>query len=67
MRPLPCARGVLCLLLSSLLVLSGCIKTLIHGDVKYPQTGTYCSGSESIDNSSLAVLPIPVVAFFVPH
>lgn len=60
-------RGAVCVLLSSLVVLSGCTKALIHDDVKYPQTGAHCSGSEGVDDSSLAVLPIPVVAFFVPH
>jgi hypothetical protein len=64
----PChGRGAVCVLLSSLLVLSGCTKALIHDDVKYPQTGAHCSGSEGVDDSSLAVLPVPVVAFFVPH
>jgi hypothetical protein len=53
--------------LSLLLALNGCTKALIHDDVKYAQTGSHCSGSEGIDDSSLAVLPIPVVAFFVPH
>ncbi|ALA57354.1 hypothetical protein [Nitrospira moscoviensis] len=52
---------------SLLLVLGGCTKALVHDDVKYAQTGAHCSGSESVDDSSLAVLPIPVVAFFVPH
>lgn len=58
---------ILSVLLSLLLVLSGCTKALIHDDVKYAQTGAHCSGSEGVDDSSLAVLPIPVVAFFVPH
>jgi hypothetical protein len=40
---------------------------LIHDDVKYAKTGAHCSGTEGVDDSSLAVLPIPVVAFFVPH
>ena len=57
----------LCIPLSLVLVLSACTKALIHDDVKYPQTGAHCSGSEGVDDSSLAVLPIPVVAFFVPH
>jgi hypothetical protein len=35
--------------------------------VKQAQTGTHCSGSEAVDDSSIAVLPIPFVAFFVPH
>ena len=54
-------------LLSLLLALNGCTKALIHDDVRYAQTGVHCSGSEGVDDSSLAVLPIPVVAFFVPH
>lgn len=53
--------------LSLLLVLSGCTKALIHDDVKYAKTGAHCSGTEGVDDSSLAVLPIPVVAFFIPH
>lgn len=53
--------------LSLILVLNGCTKALIHDDVTYAQTGVHCSGSEGVDDLSLAVLPIPVVAFFVPH
>ncbi len=60
-------RSILSLLLSSSLILSGCTKTLVHDDMKYPTKGAHCSGSEGVDDSSLAVLPIPVVAFFVPH
>lgn len=61
------AREPLSLLLSSLLLLSGCTKALVHDDVKQAQTGAHCSGSEGIDDSSIAVLPVPFVAFFVPH
>src|SRR5574341_382524 len=60
-------RGILSLILSSTLLLAGCTKALVHDDVKHPHTGAHCSGSEGVDDSSLAVLPIPVVAFFVPH
>jgi hypothetical protein len=60
-------RGIFSLILSSTVILSGCTKALIHDDVTYAQTGTRCSGSEGVDDSSLAVLPIPIVAFFVPH
>jgi hypothetical protein len=49
------------------MLLSACTKSLIHDDVKVAQSGSHCSGSEGVDDSSLAVLPIPVVAFFVPH
>ncbi len=60
-------RAIPSLLLSASLILAGCTKALVHDDVKYPETGAHCSGSEGVDDSSLAVLPIPVVAFFVPH
>jgi hypothetical protein len=49
------------------LLLAGCVKDLVKDDVKYPQTGAHCSGSEGTDDSSIAVLPVPVVAFVVPH
>jgi hypothetical protein len=60
-------RAIVSLLLTSSLILAGCTKALVHDEVKYPHTGAHCSGSEGVDHSSLAVLPIPVVAFFVPH
>lgn len=50
------------------LFLSGCTTTLVSDDVRHTATsGKHCSGSEWVNDSSLAVLPIPVVAFFVPH
>jgi hypothetical protein len=49
------------------LLLAGCTRDLVRDDVKYAQTGAHCSGSEGVDNSSIAVLPVPLVAFFVPH
>jgi len=56
------------LLLSIALLLSGCTSTLVRDDVKRTAgLDNHCSGSEWVDDSSLAVLPVPVVAFFVPH
>ncbi len=49
------------------LLMTGCVKDLVRDDVISAKTGTHCSGSESADDSSIAVLPVPVVAFFVPH
>ena len=47
--------------------LGGCT-TLVHDPVKQTKSaGAHCSDSEWRDNSSLAVLPVPIVAFFVPH
>lgn len=50
-----------------LLLMTGCVKDLVRDDVKRPQTAAHCSGSEGVDDSSIAVLPVPLVAFFVPH
>jgi len=48
-------------------LLNGCT-TLVRDDVRQPiANAEHCSGAEWADNSSLAVLPIPVVAFLVPH
>lgn len=56
------------LLLSIALLLSACTSTLVRDDVKRTAgLDGHCAGSEWADNSSLAVLPVPVVAFFVPH
>lgn len=50
------------------LLLGGCSTTLINDPVKQVSEHTpHCSGSEYVDDSSIAVLPIPIVAFFVPH
>ena len=55
-------------ILSTALLLSGCTSTLVRDDVKRTAgLEGHCSGSEWADNSSLAVLPVPVVAFIVPH
>ena len=50
------------------MLLSGCVSTLVHDDVKRT-TGIdgHCSGSQWVDDSSIAVLPIPIVAFVTPH
>jgi hypothetical protein len=56
------------LIVSVALLLSGCTSTLVRDDVKRTAgLDGHCSGSEWADNSSLAVLPVPVVAFIVPH
>lgn len=55
-------------ILSYVLLLSGCTSTLVRDDVKRTAgLDGHCAGSEWVDDSSLAVLPVPVVAFFVPH
>jgi len=55
-------------LLSATLLLSGCTSTLVRDDVKRTAgVEGHCSGSEWVDDSSIAVLPVPVVAFVTPH
>jgi len=55
-------------ILSIALLLSGCTSTLVRDDVKRTVgLDGHCAGGEWVDDSSLAVLPVPVVAFFVPH
>ena len=54
-----------------LMLFSGCT-TLVQDPVTRVteadgQITEHCEGSETVDDSSIAVLPIPVVAFFVPH
>ncbi len=63
----PRLRGCLAIRMSASLLLGGCTTALVHDDVTYPKTGAHCSGSQGVDDSSIAVLPVPVVAFVVPH
>jgi len=54
--------------LSIALLLSACTSTLVRDNVKrLAGLDGYCAGSEWVHDSSLALLPVPVVAFFVPH
>ena len=49
-------------------LLTGCTRTLLKDQVNTtPSSQVHCSGGKWVDDSSIAVLPIPVVAFFVPH
>ncbi|MGZ5007559.1 MAG: hypothetical protein ACXWFI_07385 [Methylobacter sp.] len=59
----------LCLLvLPAILLLPACSQTLVKDDTLYSSADTaHCSGSEWVDDSTLSVLPIPIVAFFMPH
>lgn len=55
-------------LLSATLLLSGCTSTLVHDEVKRTAgLKGHCAGSEWVDDSSIAVLPIPIVAFITPQ
>lgn len=60
-------HGWVSLLATTSLFLTGCTTALVRDDVRYPKTEAHCSGSQGVDDSSIAVLPVPVVAFIVPH
>ncbi|MGB4068668.1 MAG: hypothetical protein WBK08_11610 [Nitrospira sp.] len=64
----PFSSKVIAYLLSVTLLLSSCTSTLVRDDVKR-MVGVegHCSGSEWVDDSSIAVLPVPIVAFLTPH
>jgi hypothetical protein len=54
--------------LSTSLLLSGCTSTLVRDDVKRTVgLDGHCAGSEWVDDSSIAVLPVPIVAFITPQ
>lgn len=55
-------------LLAISLAISGCSQSLIKDYTHYDEANTaQCEGSEWTDDSTLAILPIPVVAFLMPH
>lgn len=48
-------------------VLTGCSTLMEDARVPTPPRAHRCEGSESVTTTHTAVLPIPVVAFFVPR
>ena len=62
-----CSR-VSAYLLSATLLLSGCNSTLVRDEVKRTAgLQGHCAGSEWVDDSSIAVLPVPIVADITPQ
>lgn len=62
------SKSSLPILLVSILMLMGCSTALVKDDTRLSSEGTaHCSGSEWVDDSTLSVLPIPIVAFVMPH
>ena len=52
----------------SMSALAGCVDTVVHDEPSAPRNVvSHCQGSENVDASSVAAVPIPVVAFFSPH
>ncbi|MFQ5848694.1 MAG: hypothetical protein ACE5IQ_13620 [Candidatus Methylomirabilales bacterium] len=50
-----------------LAIQSGCATLVEDSRVAPPPEARHCEGSESVTTTHTAVLPIPVVAFFVPR
>jgi hypothetical protein len=67
MSTIPISRLEVFLLIALSLMISGCTTLVNDGPTITEDKMAHCSGSESVDDSSIAVLPIPVVAFFTPH
>lgn len=63
-----CVASFLCLCIA-LVFLAGCSSdTLVKDDTQQSREDTSpCSGSEWADDSTMASVPIPLVAFLVPH
>ncbi len=52
----------------SVSALSGCVDTVVQDTPSSPRNVvSHCEGSENVDASSVAAVPIPVVAFLSPH
>ena len=52
----------------SLSALTGCVDTVVQDPPSAPRNVvSHCEGADAVDASSVAVVPIPVVAFFSPH
>ncbi len=68
MKPILILTNLSRLTLVASIILSGCSSNLVKDDTHYNSAGTaHCSGSEWTDDSTLAILPIPIVAFLMPH
>ena len=51
-----------------MVILSGCTTVLVEDEVKpVPTQSAYCEGSEWSDDSSVSMVPVPIVAFLFPH
>jgi len=56
------------LALAGVLALPGCSHYLVRDDTHRDNSDTdHCSGSTWADDSTLAVIPVPIAAFFMPH
>jgi hypothetical protein len=61
------SRSVAALLTALALLETGCATTMHDARVSTPPQARHCDDSEVVTTTHLAVLPIPLVAFFMPR
>lgn len=62
------SRFLVPLALAALTMAPGCTYSVVHDSpTAPPNVVAHCQGSENVDDSSIAVVPIPIVAFLSPH
>jgi hypothetical protein len=61
------SRSVAVLLTAVALLEAGCATTMRDPRVSAPAQARHCDDSEVVTTTHMAVLPIPVVAFFMPR
>ena len=61
-------RSLMSGVMAMVIMASGCTTSLVHDGVRrVAQPEARCAGGEWTDDSSIAWLPVPIVAFVVPH
>jgi hypothetical protein len=59
---------VISMVFASLTMLPACTYSLMHDNpTAPPNVISHCEGQQNVDDSSVAVIPIPAVAFISPH
>ena len=55
-------------LLSGAVLLSGCSTVMVQDPIQpVPMNSAYCEGTEWSDDSSVSMVPVPILAFLFPH
>ena len=60
-------KGIAGPLFALIVLQTGCSTMLQDARVSPPAQARHCEGSESITSTKMAVLPVPLVAFFTPR
>ena len=55
-------------LLSGAILLGGCSTIMVQDPIQpVPMNSAYCEGTQWSDDSSVSMVPVPIVAFLFPH